>query len=149
MAKIDLRKAFVEGMGYVALSRVRDLDNLYLYGINRKALEVSPDALAIDEVLQRASSEAAKHYRPMLEDMKRKQSVPKKSSKSSSWQQKIAKMRETHPKAYMPWEKADDDILKQEFLQGATIQQLSQQLGRHEGSIKMRLQKHFGEEVLG
>ena len=36
-AKIDLRKAFVEGMGYVALSRVRDLDNLYLYGINRKA----------------------------------------------------------------------------------------------------------------
>ena len=75
-AKIDLRKAFVEGMGYVALSRVRDLDNLYLYGINRKALEVSPDALAIDEVLQRASSEAAKHYRPMLEEMKQKQSAP-------------------------------------------------------------------------
>ena len=148
-AKIDLRKAFVEGMGYVALSRVRDLDNLYLYGINRKALAVSPDALAIDEVLQRASNEAARHYRPMLEEMKLKQPAPKKSGKSASWQQKIAKMRETHPKAYMPWEKADDDILKQEFLQGATIQQLSQKLGRHEGSIKMRLQKHFGEDVLG
>lgn len=150
-AKIDLRKAFVEGMGYVALSRVRDLDNLYLYGINRKALEVSSDALAIDEVLQRASSEAAKHYRPMLEEMKRKQSVPKKSgrkSQSGSWQQKIAKMRETYPKAYMSWEKADDDILKQEFLQGATIQQLSQRLGRHEGSIRMRLQKHFGEDIV-
>ena len=150
-AKIDLRKAFVEGMGYVALSRVRDLDNLYLYGINRKALEVSPDALAIDEVLQRASSEAARHYRPMLEEMKRKQSTPKKSAKKSqsgSWQQKIAKMRETHPKAYMPWEKADDDLLKQEFLQGATIQQLSQKLGRHEGSIRMRLQKHFGEDTV-
>ena len=150
-AKIDLRKAFVEGMGYVALSRVRDLENLYLYGINRKALEISPDALAIDEVLQRASSEAASHYRPMLEEMKRKQSVPKKSgrkSQSGSWQQKIAKMRETYPKAYMPWEKADDDILKQEFLQGATIQQLSQKLGRHEGSIRMRLQKHFGEDIV-
>ena len=123
-----------------------------IYGINRKALAVSPDALVIDEVLQRASSEAAKHYRPMLEEMKRKQSVPKKSGKkpqSGSWQQKIAKMRETYPKAYMPWEKADDDTLKQEFLQGATIQQLSQQLGRHEGSIRMRLQKHFGEDVLG
>ena len=58
-AKIDLRKAFVEGMGYVALSRVRDLDNLYLYGINRRALEVSPDALAIDEVLRQASRESA------------------------------------------------------------------------------------------
>ncbi|RKV93518.1 MAG: hypothetical protein D8G53_12865, partial [Candidatus Saccharimonas sp.] len=92
---------------------------------------------------------AVRRYRPMLEEMKRKQSTPKKSGKSSSWQQKIAKMRQTHPKAYMPWEKADDDILKQEFLQGATIQQLSQKLGRHEGSIRMRLQKHFGEDVLG
>ncbi|MAU34259.1 ATP-dependent endonuclease, partial [Candidatus Saccharibacteria bacterium] len=33
-ARIDLRKAFVEGMGYVALSRVKNLDNLYLAGIN-------------------------------------------------------------------------------------------------------------------
>ena len=62
VAKIDLRKAFVEGMGYVALSRVRDLDNLYLYGINRRALEVSPDALAIDEVLRRVSRESAERY---------------------------------------------------------------------------------------
>ena len=147
-AKIDLRKAFVEGMGYVALSRVRDLDNLYLYGINRKALAISPDALAIDEVLQRASSEAANHYRPMLEEMKRKQSASKKSAKSGSWQQKIAKMRETYPKAYMPWEKADDNILKQDFIQGATIKRLSKKLGRHEGSIRIRLQKHFGEDTV-
>lgn len=61
-AKIDLRKAFVEGMGYVALSRVRDLDNLYLYGINRRALEVSPDALAIDEVLRQVSRGSAERY---------------------------------------------------------------------------------------
>ena len=65
-AKIDLRKAFAEGMGYVALSRVRDLDNLYLYGINRRALEVSPDALAIDEVLRQASRESAERYRGMV-----------------------------------------------------------------------------------
>ena len=62
-AKIDLRKAFVEGMGYVALSRVRDLDNLYLYGINRRALEVSPDALAIDEVLRQVSRGSVERYR--------------------------------------------------------------------------------------
>lgn len=65
-AKIDLRKAFVEGMGYVALSRVRDLDNLYLYGINRRALEVSPDALTIDEVLRQASREFAERYRGVV-----------------------------------------------------------------------------------
>ena len=62
-AKIDLRKPFVEGMGYVALSRVRDLDNLYLYGINRRALEVSPDALAIDEVLRQVSRGSVERYR--------------------------------------------------------------------------------------
>ena len=65
-AKIDLRKAFVEGMGYVALSRVRDLGNLYLYGINRRALEVSPDALAIDEVLRQASRESVERYRDVV-----------------------------------------------------------------------------------
>ena len=65
-AKIDLRKAFVEGMGYVALSRVRDLDNLYLYGINRRALEVSPDALAIDEILRQASRESAEKYKGVV-----------------------------------------------------------------------------------
>ena len=65
-AKIDLRKAFVEGMGYVALSRVRDLDNLYLYGINRRALEVSPDALAIDEVLRQTSRESVERYRSVV-----------------------------------------------------------------------------------
>src|SRR5690606_2064080 len=40
-ATIDLRKAFIEGMGYVALSRVRNLENLYLSGINRMALAMS------------------------------------------------------------------------------------------------------------
>lgn len=55
-ARIDLRRAFVEGMGYVALSRVRRLDSLSLLGINQLALKVSPDALQIDEVLRSKST---------------------------------------------------------------------------------------------
>ena len=47
-ARIDLRKAFVEGMGYVALSRVKDIEHLYLVGINRMALQVSTEAADID-----------------------------------------------------------------------------------------------------
>lgn len=54
-AEIDLRKAFVEGMGYVALSRVRSLDNLYLKGINRRALMVSKKAQQIDAELRNKS----------------------------------------------------------------------------------------------
>ena len=57
-------------------------------------------------------------------------------------------MRETYPNAYMPWTDVDDTTLKQEFQQGKTVQDLSKKLGRHEGSIKMRLQKHFGEDVV-
>lgn len=59
-ALIDLRKAFVPGMGYVALSRVKSLDNLYLAGINRTALEISKEARSIDAEL-RAKSAAHVH----------------------------------------------------------------------------------------
>ena len=48
----------------------------------------------------------------------------------------------------MPWEKQEDEDLKLGFTNGETIKQLSKKLGRHEGSIKMRLQKHYGEDVV-
>lgn len=51
-AEIDLSKAFVEGMGYVGLSRVKNLDNLYLRGINQRALMVSSEAQRIDAELR-------------------------------------------------------------------------------------------------
>ncbi len=57
-ARIDLSRAFVEGMGYVALSRVRSLKHLILDGLNGMALRVSPLAKQIDADL-RARSERA------------------------------------------------------------------------------------------
>jgi transposase len=57
-------------------------------------------------------------------------------------------MRETYPNAYRPWLEEQDAELKQYFQQGESMKQLSKRLGRHEGSIKMRLQKHFGEDVI-
>jgi len=151
-ARIDLRKAFVEGMGYVALSRVKNLNNLYLTGINRMALAISQDALAIDESLRaRAASDVKKFVHLVKSAEKRKLAPPEKAKKangSAGWAEKIAKMRETYPSAYMPWQKSDDDVLKQEFQNGMTVRELSGKLGRHEGSIKMRLQKHFGEDAV-
>lgn len=52
-AEIDLSDAFVEGMGYVALSRVKSLDSLYLKGINKMAITVNSEAIRIDEMLKR------------------------------------------------------------------------------------------------
>lgn len=51
-AVIDLSKSFVEGQGYVALSRVKSLDGLYLKGFNRMSVEVHPEILNLDKELQ-------------------------------------------------------------------------------------------------
>ncbi|MEX0689839.1 MAG: helicase, partial [Candidatus Paceibacterota bacterium] len=48
-AEIDLRKSFEEGMGYVALSRVRRLDNIKLLGFNDMSITVSEKALVLDK----------------------------------------------------------------------------------------------------
>ena len=152
-ARIDLRKAFVPGMGYVALSRVRDIDNLYLTGINRMALQMSDEAYAIDKQLRaRAANDAKKfaHLQPKADKRAAGELKPAKKANSanSSWSAKIAKMRQTYPNAYKPWIKADDDELRQMFINGESIAAMSQKLGRHHGSIKMRLQKHFGEDAV-
>ena len=148
-ARIDLRKAFVEGMGYVALSRVRSLDTLFLHGINQMALKVSQDAMSIDERLRDKCQNDCKKFAHLKEKAEKRDLNPKKAKSKSgtSWHDKIAKMRETYPNAYKPWVSQDDAILKTDFQNGSTIKQLSDKLGRHEGSIKMRLQKHFGEDV--
>lgn len=148
-ARIDLRKAFVEGMGYVALSRVKNLSNLYLTGINQMALRASEEAREIDAALKTRGVQDTKRFAHLKQQAEKRstQPIPEKK-KAGGWNEKIAKMRETHPNAYMPWKAGDDALLKQEFLQGSSLEKLSQTLGRHEGSIKMRLQKHFGEDVI-
>lgn len=150
-ARIDLRKAFVEGMGYVALSRVKSLDTLYLHGINRMALQTSEDARHIDGLLRSKTQQDYKRFEHLVEKVASRAAQPlpkKKTSGSSSWQEKIAKMRETYPNAYRPWTNEQDALLKQEFLNGLDVVGLSGLLGRHKRSILMRLQKHFGEDVV-
>jgi len=56
-AEVDLSKAFVEGMGYVGLSRVRSLKTLYLKGFNQRSLMVSGVARAIDIKFKQRSTE--------------------------------------------------------------------------------------------
>ncbi len=58
-AEIDLSKSFEPGMGYVALSRVRNLDGLYIKGMNNQAMVVHPEILALDESLITKSANAS------------------------------------------------------------------------------------------
>lgn len=54
-AEIDLSKSFVEGMGYVALSRVKTIDGLKLMGLNKIALQVNQSVLNLDNELLESS----------------------------------------------------------------------------------------------
>jgi ATP-dependent DNA helicase PIF1 len=69
-ARIDLRRAFVEGMGYVALSRVRSIKHLILDGLNGMALRVSPLARQIETELRTGSEQALREHAEIIEKWK-------------------------------------------------------------------------------
>jgi hypothetical protein len=146
-ARVDLRRAFVEGMGYVALSRVRRLDSLSLLGINKMALKISPEALEIDKKLRAKSKADAKRLEHLRVRAGERAKVNEKK-KASNWTERLEKMRAKHPNAYKPWEAADDALLKERFQNGDSLKVMSEQFGRHERSILLRLQKHFGEDTV-
>lgn len=62
-AEIDLSKCFEEGMGYVALSRLRSLNGLKLNGINEMAFAVSNEAVELDKKLKLMSQTATEELR--------------------------------------------------------------------------------------
>jgi ATP-dependent DNA helicase PIF1 len=149
-ARVDLRRAFVEGMGYVALSRVRSLATLSLHGINRMALQISPAALEIDKTLRSRSARDAKRLEYLRENAKKRAKEPPKEKNESSWNEKLEKMRERYPNAYRPWHEADDKKLVEMFSdsKNVSVKSMTEVFGRHPGSIRSRLKKHFGEDAL-
>lgn len=152
-ARIDLRKAFVEGMGYVALSRVRRLAGLSLIGINKMALRVSDEALRIDKLLRKKAADDHARFEKLRASATRraKKDTKKASSQKKaggSWVERLELMRKDYPNAYRPWTSGQDDRLKLDFQNGVNIDELSKKLGRHKRSVVMRLQKHFGEDVI-
>lgn len=150
-ARIDLSKAFVEGMGYVALSRVRGLKDLMLDGMNGMALRTSPAARSLDGELRARSIDTVDVNKGTIKDWHEREEQRKKSPKpkakrnGSSWSDKLEKMREEYPNAYKPWPEKEDVKLLKLAAAGNDIKKLSKLLGRHPGSIRARLKKHFGE----
>ncbi|MEA4910644.1 ATP-dependent RecD-like DNA helicase [bioreactor metagenome] len=78
-AEIDLSKAFGSGMGYVALSRVRKIENISLLGIHERALKINKEVIRQDKIFraksERASQALDKYYidKEMKIKLKRKQ----------------------------------------------------------------------------
>lgn len=72
-AYVDLSQAFAYGQGYVALSRVRSLDGLFLGGLNARALQVNPEILDVDARFHAQSEAAQTHLATMPADALREQ----------------------------------------------------------------------------
>lgn len=141
-ARIDLRRAFVEGMGYVALSRVRRLDDLTLVGINKMALRVSREALDIDGQLRARSSRDLSKFAHLREKAAKKKYVVSKTGSTKE------ELREQYPKTYLPWPKKDEEKLLELFKQGMGLQALCKEFGRQPGGIRSRLHKHLGDDIV-
>jgi hypothetical protein len=151
-AVMDLSGAFEYGQGYVALSRVRSLDGLYLLGFNERALAVHPEIVARDQAFRAASSAAEEIFGKLPpEELAQLQknftlasgghepdpNAPKPVVEKS----KLDKLREKHPNAYRPWTKDDDAKLSQMFEEGQSVASLVKTFGRQRGSINARLIK--------
>ncbi len=54
-AEIDLRQSFAYGMGYVALSRLKSYNGLYLSGLNSRALQLDRGVFAFDDLVRSES----------------------------------------------------------------------------------------------
>ncbi|MFH1193043.1 MAG: PIF1 family DEAD/DEAH box helicase [Candidatus Jorgensenbacteria bacterium] len=65
-AEVDLSKAFADGMGYVALSRVKTLDGIKLMGLNDTALRVSEKITNFDKKLKESSEKTKKDASAVL-----------------------------------------------------------------------------------
>ncbi len=142
-ARVDLRRAFVEGMGYVALSRVRRLADLTLVGINKMALQVSREALNIDGQLRARSSSDHKKF----EHLRVRASRHKAQSESPAGMTK-EELRQKYPQAYKPWPKEEDEKLLKLFKKGMGLKDLCAEFGRQPGGIRSRLRKHLGDDIV-
>ena len=76
-AIIDLSRAFTPGMGYVALSRVRSAEGLYIKGINRMALTLHPSMHGFDTAIKDRSAQLADQTEDYKEPKRVKPKKPK------------------------------------------------------------------------
>ena len=159
-AVMDLSAVFEYGQGYVALSRVRRLDGLYLLGCNEHALKVHPQILEQDSIFQRASEEARETFGAIsVEEIKKmhknfvfalggkwkeekEKKVPHLEAKPPSGAlSRLEQIRIKHQNAYKKWTDEEEKEIVSHFKSGKSIRNISALSGRQIGGIRSRLIK--------
>lgn len=154
-AVMDLKGVFEYGQGYVALSRVRRLEGLYLLGWNERTFLVHPEVLkrdtdfraqsqhAAQELLQKKPQEMEQlHDRFVRACGGRTDGASEGEKKKTEKGDGYSKVREKHTNAYRAWDDEQDAELKELFLEGVSIAELAKEFSRTSGSIRSRLVKN-------
>ncbi len=157
-AVMDLSEVFEYGQGYVALSRVRRLSGLYILGLSDKAFKVHPEILLKDKKFREGSKEAEKVFGKVEKEKLDKMhddfiqamggkvnlgaELPKRKRRDRNGSGiSFEEIRKKFPKAYMPWEKDEDETLRKLFAKNIKIKDLAKEFGRKRGAISARLEK--------
>ncbi|MEK7881169.1 MAG: PIF1 family DEAD/DEAH box helicase [Deltaproteobacteria bacterium] len=153
-AVMDLSDVFEFGQGYVALSRVRRLSGLHLLGWNKRAFQVHPEVLTQDAEF-RAQSElasdtlsktpanelTAKHEQFIQACGGNPARKNNRGARGISAPPGFEEIRKKHPKAYLPWDKEQDEKLRELFAEGFQVAGLAKTFNRTSGAIRSRLAK--------
>ena len=158
-AVMDLSHSFAFGQGYVALSRVRTLDGLFLLGWNERALKVDPLIQEQDGVMRANSDRIEKlwlaksehdHEQAVQEflnrtgGIKREERapiVPGQVVDVPPHAKRLSEIRKQYPQAYTPWTETMDQELTTLHKAERSIGEISKKLERHPGGIRTRLRK--------
>jgi ATP-dependent exoDNAse (exonuclease V) alpha subunit len=136
-ALIDLSNSFEKGMGYVALSRVRSLEGLFLKDINPKALEVDPDVQTVDVKFREDSSANSFHVRNMSkEKLRRLHSEFENNVRVEKKDRKLSTVEET--KLMLDSGASVKDIAKARRLKPGTIIEHIEEIKREEPGYNIR-----------
>ena len=137
-AIIDLRKSFEHGQGYVALSRLKSYDHLYLLGYNATALQMDPLAFKADKRFIELSAATDQQYE--LSELEKRFDLFVKACDGIPY--KIAKesLKPSTKKNKMLGQTTQDQTL--EMLQaGYDIQSIADQRGLSATTIISHLEK--------
>ena len=158
-AVMDLSHSFAFGQGYVALSRVRTLDGLFLLGWNERALKVDPLIQEQDGVMRTSSDriekswlaqseadheKAAQDFLDRTGGKKREERtpiIPGEIVDVPPHATRLAEIKKQYPQAYTPWTETMDQELTTLHNAERSIGEISKKLERHPGGIRTRLRK--------